>query len=200
MSNIRRKSNFIRVISIFGRLCSGPAQVREGVFSFFKDHFKKVGWTRLRIVDLYLKKISEEQSLLLEVDFLTTEVLAALRDCDGDKAPRPDGLNLLFIRANWEVIKDDFMSFLHEFHNDGSVVKHLNHTHVALIPKIRNLVSLKDYRPISLIGSLYKILAKLLANRLKLVMDVVIGPTQMAFVKDHQIMDSFVIAEEFIHS
>ncbi|KAI9153519.1 hypothetical protein LWI28_012562 [Acer negundo] len=54
-------------------------------------------------------------------------------------------------------------------------------------------------RPISLIGSMYKILAKVLANRLKLVMDSVIREFQMAFVKNRQILDSFVIAEEIIH-
>ena len=80
------------------------------------------------------------------------------------------------------------------------MVKKLNCTFLALIPNTRMPLTLKDYRPISLVGSLYKILAKVLANRLKKVMNTVISPTQMAFVKDWQIVDSFVIAEEVIHT
>ena len=87
-----------------------------------------------------------------------------------------------------------------EFYKDGLVVKHLNRTFLALVPKVRNLLSLKDYRPISLVGAAYKILTKVLANRLNQVMDMIISPFQMAFVKGRQIVDSFVIVEDVIHS
>ncbi|KAK2651415.1 hypothetical protein Ddye_011271 [Dipteronia dyeriana] len=58
---------------------------------------------------------------------------------------------------------------------------------------------MKDFQPISLVNSLYKILAKVLANRFKRVISSVIGDTQMTFVKDRQILDSFVVAEELSH-
>ncbi|KAK3199060.1 hypothetical protein Dsin_022475 [Dipteronia sinensis] len=136
----------------------------------------------------------------LEANFTVEEVWAALSECDGNKALGPDGFNLNFIKANWEFIKDDYMKFLSEFYNDGLVVSNLNCIFIALIPKTRMPESLGEYRPISLVGSLYKILAKILANRLKLVMNSVISLNQMAFVKDRQILDSFIIAEEVIHS
>ncbi|KAK3185009.1 hypothetical protein Dsin_032295 [Dipteronia sinensis] len=90
------------------------------------------------------------------------------------------------------------MRFIHGFHKDGSIVKDLNKTFIALISKCGNPESLKDFRPISLVGSMYKVLAKVLANRLKKVMNYVIGEAQMAFVEGCQILDSFVIAEELI--
>ncbi|KAK3200447.1 hypothetical protein Dsin_023862 [Dipteronia sinensis] len=94
VSNMRRKSNFIGEISISGRSCSGLAQVGEGIFKFFKDHFKNVGWTRPRIADVHLKKISEEESLFLEADFSITEVWPALRDCDDKKLGLFKGLSV----------------------------------------------------------------------------------------------------------
>ncbi|KAK2643784.1 hypothetical protein Ddye_018979 [Dipteronia dyeriana] len=54
--------------------------------------------------------------------------------------------------------------------------------------------------PISLVGSLYKVLAKVLANRFKTVLNSVISSSKMAFIKGHQIVDNFVITEEVIHS
>ncbi|KAK3231409.1 hypothetical protein Dsin_003290 [Dipteronia sinensis] len=111
-----------------------------------------------------------------------------LCECDGNKAPCSDGLNLNFIKANWEAIKGDFMAFICEFYEDGSMVKDLNCTFIALIPKKVKPNSIKDYRPISLVGSMYKIFAKVFANRLKKVMNSVIDPNKMAFVKDRQII------------
>ncbi|KAK2637505.1 hypothetical protein Ddye_032297 [Dipteronia dyeriana] len=115
-------------------------------------------------------------------------------------APRPDGLNLNFVKANWGVIKDNLMKFVQEFQKNGDIVKDLNKTFIALIPKSVHPETLKDFRPINLVSSMYKILAKVLANRLKTVMDSLVDESQMAFVKNLQILDSFVVAEEIIHS
>ena len=78
----------------------------------------------------------------LEVEFSVDEVWKALKDCDGNKAPGPDGLNINFIKANWELIKGDFMNFFHAFYQDGSVIKDFNCNFIALIPKIKSLISL----------------------------------------------------------
>ncbi|KAK2652395.1 hypothetical protein Ddye_012251 [Dipteronia dyeriana] len=91
------------------------------------------------------------------------------------------------------------MKFITEFHKESIIVKDLNRTFIALIPKKGKPETLKDFRPISLVGLMYKVLAKDLANRLKKVMNLIIGDTQMAFVQNHHIVDSFVIANEIIH-
>ncbi|KAK3200492.1 hypothetical protein Dsin_023907 [Dipteronia sinensis] len=91
--------------------------------------------------------------------------------------------------------KEDFMKFIEEFHRDGKIVKELNNTFIALIPKRAIPDSLSDYRPISLVGSMYKILAKVLANHLKKVIDTVIREEQMTFISNRQILYSFIIAE-----
>ncbi|KAK2638160.1 hypothetical protein Ddye_025955 [Dipteronia dyeriana] len=114
-------------------------------------------------------------------------------------SPGPDGFNLNFIKAHWGGIQDDIMNFIHEFHNGGSTVRELNRAFIVVIPKVVKPETLKDYRPICLVGALYKVLAKVLANKLRKIMDVVIGETQMAFVSNRQIANSFVIAEEFIN-
>ncbi|KAK3197898.1 hypothetical protein Dsin_021313 [Dipteronia sinensis] len=98
------------------------------------------------------------------------------------------------------LILEDFMRFIKEFHGDSSNIKDLNRTFIALIPKTGKPNSMKDFRPISLVGLMYKMLAKVLANRMKKVMESIIEDTQMAFVKTQQIMDSFIIANEINHS
>ena len=79
-------------------------------------------------------------------------------------------------------------------------MRSLNATFMVLIPKKGNVEDLKDYRPISLLGSLYKILAKVLANRLRCVIDKVVSPSQNAFVEERQILDVTLIANEVVVS
>ena len=111
------------------------------------------------------------------------EVKAEVWDCDSFKCPGPDGISFGFIKKNWDILRDDLMRFLHEFHRNGRLAKGINSTFIALIPKVDSPQWLNDFRPISLVGSLYKVLAKVLANRLRLVIGSVISGTQSAFIK-----------------
>ena len=80
-------------------------------------------------------------------------------------------------------MKEEVLGFFREFHDQCRFVKNLNATFLVLIPKKQTVEDFKDLRPISLVGGLYKILTKVLANRIKRVLDKVISKSQNAFVK-----------------
>ncbi|RVW20626.1 Transposon TX1 uncharacterized 149 kDa protein [Vitis vinifera] len=92
------------------------------------------------------------------------------------------------------------MGFFKDFHDQGKFVKSINASFMVLIPKKGGAEDLKDFRSISLVGSLYKLLAKVLANRLKKVMGKLVSKSQSAFVEGRQILDALLIANEAIHS
>ena len=92
------------------------------------------------------------------------------------------------------------MSFFREFHDHSKFVKSLNTTFLVLIPKKLGAEDLRDFRPISLVGSLYKWLAKVFANRLKKVVGKVVSKAQGTFVGGRQILDAVLIANEAINS
>ena len=80
-------------------------------------------------------------------------------------------------------MKIEIIGFFREFHERGRFVKSLSATFLVLVAKKGGAEDLKDSRPISLVGSLYKLLAKVLANRIKKVMRKVISESQNAFVE-----------------
>ena len=113
--------------------------------------------------------------------------------CGIDKAPGFDGYNFKFIRKMWEVIKDEIYDSVMEFFATGCSTRHLNVTWVTLISKVENPTSIEQYRPISMVGSLYKIISKILSFRLKDVMASLIDESQSAFVANRQILDGVLI-------
>jgi len=92
------------------------------------------------------------------------EVKQSVWDYDSYKSPGLYGISFGFIKEFWNLLKDDFIRFLSKFHRNGRLTKGLNATFNALIPKINSSQRLNDYRPISLVGCMYKVLAKILAN------------------------------------
>ncbi len=103
----------------------------------------------------------------------------------GDKAPGPDGYTMAFFQGCWATIKDDVMAIFYDFHTHGSLVRSVNATFLALIPKKPGAVECKDFCPISLVSGVYKMIAKVLANRLKVVLKKVVSDSQNAFVGGH---------------
>ncbi|GKA66196.1 RNA-directed DNA polymerase, eukaryota, reverse transcriptase zinc-binding domain protein [Tanacetum coccineum] len=126
------------------------------------------------------------------------EIHAAICDCGSEKSPGPDGLTFAFYKKFWDLIKSDVTAFVQEFFKTGIIPKGCNTSFIALIPKISNPMVVSDFRPISLIGAQYKIIAKVMANRLAQVIDSVISREQTAFIKHRQILDGPLMVMHFM--
>lgn len=113
--------------------------------------------------------------------------------CESSKASGYDGFNQGFIKKMWNLVGEDFVNMITYFFSKGWLPKVVNTTWVPLIPKIEGAVELKDFRPISTVGCIYKIIAKILALRLKKMMPFLIRETQSAFVMERQILDGALI-------
>ncbi|XP_071719048.1 uncharacterized protein [Rutidosis leptorrhynchoides] len=137
-------------------------------------------------------------SLFLESDFSREEIKLAVWDCRSDKAPGPDGFPFFFFKKYWDYLKEDVEAFVNNFMLISKLPNGSNSSFITLVPKVSNPVNVKDYRPISLIGAPYKIVAKILANRLSHVIDRIVSQEQTTFIRERKILDGPLMLSEII--
>ena len=137
------------------------------VVQFYKTLYKETEGCRPFVEDLEFDCIGDVERVGLERKFEREEILQVVRDLEGDKALGPDGFTMAFYHHCWIVVEKDILAVLEEFFQHCKFEKSLNATFIALIPKKNDASNIRDFRPISLVGSMYKILSKVLANRLE---------------------------------
>ena len=133
-------------------------------------------------------------------EFNADEIRVALFQIGPTKALRPDGINALFYQKFWHIMGDSVIAAVLDYLNSGVMVPEINHTNIVLIPKVKNLNKMTDFRPISLCNVMYKIIFKVLANRLNQVLPYIISSTQSAFVPSRLITNNVLMAYETLHA
>ncbi|KAK5834954.1 hypothetical protein PVK06_010634 [Gossypium arboreum] len=151
-------------------------------------------------MELDFRRLKESDAEKLEVPFSREEIREAVWSCDESKSPGSDGFNMCFFRRCWETVKEDLFRMMSDFYRTGKLESSINCSFIALIPKLDNPSEIFDFRPIFLVSSLYKIIAKILSRRIRMVISDLVSETQCAFIKGRQIFDGILIANEVIHS
>ncbi|CAN0837506.1 LINE-1 retrotransposable element ORF2 protein [Linum grandiflorum] len=122
----------------------------------------------------------------------------ALWAMPSDKAPGPDGYTAAFYKASWGVVRGDFVDAVLSFFEWGRLPSFVNSVILTLIPKKSNAVDMKDFRPISCCNLVYKVISKILAKRLSMVLPELISAGQSAFIKGRLISDNILAAHELL--
>ena len=131
--------------------------------------------------------------------FRVEDVKIALNQMHPTKAPGPDGMSPIFFQKYWDVIGSSVVNSVLQTLRTGVMPTGLNETFICLIPKVNCLQKIMEFRPISLCNVVYKLVSKVLANRLKKILPMVISESQSAFVPDRQITDNVLVAFETMH-
>jgi hypothetical protein len=161
-------------------------------------HFSRlIGTPSIRSKALNWNELGYTQHDLDDLDapFTEQEIEAVIKEMPSEKAPSPDGFIRLFYKQCWSIIKHDLVEAIMGFYNHRTAKLGLiNAANIVLLPKTSGASSLSDYRPISLINSVTKILA----NRLAPHMNSLVSNAQNAFIKKRCIHDNFIYAQRVI--
>ncbi|GJY32697.1 RNA-directed DNA polymerase, eukaryota [Tanacetum coccineum] len=199
MLNKNRSQLSIRGVMADGVWIENPDLVKDEFVQHFSSRFGKPTDIRASIDMNFPKVLSSVQKEELECDVSKEELKRAVWDCGMDKSPGPDGFTFGFFRKFWSTIENDVYEAVTYFFTNGDIPKGCNSSFIALIPKTPGANMVKDFRPISLIGCMYKIIAKILTNRLVGVIGDIVNEVQSAFIADRQILDGPFILNEVMH-
>ncbi|GMP97184.1 hypothetical protein CsSME_00045547 [Camellia sinensis var. sinensis] len=144
-------------------------------FKTIKDFFSGLFGTPIddhyngfdRIQSLVKSKISPDQSLLLASPVTDKEIKDTFWSLKANKAPGPDGFSAGFFKSSWDIVGREVTQAVRTFFESGRLLSEVNSTIIALIPKVPNPVKVGDFRPISCCNTIYKCIAKIMANRIK---------------------------------
>jgi len=194
----RTTKNDIMGLRINGVWCEEVPRVKCQVKEYFESRF---GVNLLSLVNLDgvgFKSILAADNALLCDNISEVEVLEAVSQCGSSKCPGPDGFNFAFVKNYWEVIGKDFVLAIRNFQSTGFISRGCNASFITLIAKKNSLSNLNEFRPISLVGCVYKILSKIMANRLKKILPSIIDVNQSAFLSGRGLLDNILVANETV--
>lgn len=162
-------------------------EVKKSAKEFFETTYIEPHGNRPLLEGVPFKELSLKERHSLTKSFNLKEVKEVIWFSASDRSAGPDEFNTTFFKGCWEVRKVDLLKFVNEFYTKGKTPRAVTSSFLDLIPKSGNPQRLEDFRPISLISSLYKILSKLLALRLKRVIPNLISRCQSDFPSQRHI-------------
>ncbi|GJV44608.1 hypothetical protein Tco_1429144 [Tanacetum coccineum] len=182
--NSKRSQVAIRGILHDGDWIVEPTKVKTEFLNHFSNQFLKPLSPRVNIDFQFSNRLKVEQVEELENSISYDEIKKSVWECGINKSLGPGGFTFEFFRKYWKIIGQDIVAAVTEFFSTSKFPPSCNSTFIALIPKIHDATIIKDFHQISLIGSIYKIIAKILVNRLSLVILDLINEVHTAFVRN----------------
>lgn len=196
-----RKNKISKLRKHDGSWCTSKAEMGKMATDFFSNLYTADTSVNPDVILQHVHGlISAEANENLCKDFTPEEISDALFQIGPLKAPEPDGFSARFFQRNWDVIKEDVVTAVQSFFENGLMPPGVNETSIVIIPKKDTPEELKDFRPISLCNVIYKVVSKCLVNRLRPMLQDIISPNQSAFVPGRMITDNALIAFECIHA
>lgn len=200
----RKKRNYVKgLFDSCGVWCDEVDNLERIFTDYFSSIFTSTNPSDMQLNDVLCcvdPVVSEECNQWLLRPFTKEEIYDALSQMHPSKAPGPDGMHAIFYQKFWHIIGDDITDFVSSILHGSRSPSCVNHTNIALIPKVKTPVHAAEFRPIALCNVLYKLVSKTLVIRLKKFLPNLVSENQSAFVPGRLITDNALIAMEVFHS
>ena len=167
-SQRRRRNRIEGLQNANGEWQENQEDVESIILEYFKGIFKSDQPSNFKAsLNAINHRVSPEMNESLTVEFKAEEVWRALKQMHPTKALGPDGMSPIFFQQYWDIVGSEVISCVLNTLNSGVMPCGINEMYICLIPKVKSPQKIMEYRPISLCNVIYKIISKVLANRLK---------------------------------
>lgn len=179
-----------------GSLSEDTQVIKNQTVLYFSDLFSGEDQGRDFQPAIPFKKVLNDKGRnFLDKNISFEELENVVLHGDPDKAPRPDGYTFAFFQKSLDIIKEDVWEAISFFNSGGSIIKEINHSFITLVPKSKSASALNEFRPIAYCNVIYKIISKILTNRLQLIIPSIVSQNQTAFIKGRQITNNILSHE-----
>lgn len=203
-SSRREKNSIWKIKDGKGDLLYSQQDISSEAVRYFGNQYKRSGECRIQDIlwgiDLFPQMFVDEQNDCLFQPITEEELLETMKSFKKDKCPGPDGWTIEFFIHFFDLIKQDLLRMVEGSRISGSIHQITSSTHIALIPKKREAKSFQHYKPISLCNISYKIISKIIAERIKETLSKHLTKDQHAFLKGRNILDAVANTQESLFS
>lgn len=174
--------------------------LQDHICQFFANLYKSSYQSNIGFVSLSSYPIIKEDRLYLEGDISLEETKRAFFSMNNYKSPGPDGYRPHFFKSQWYFLGNSIHYLVRDCFNNPGKIKDVNHTLITLIPKCEDPSKVIHLRHIALCNVSYKIISKVVSQRLKMILPYVVSQNQSSFISGRSTVDNILVMQEAIHS
>ena len=190
-----RKNWIVGLQDLNGVWQEDKEEIERTILGYFENIYKSDQPTNFEAsLSSITTQVSPSMNEELLANFKTEEVWCDLKQMPPTKAPEP-----IFFKHYWNIVRPKVVNCVLSSLNSGRMPCRLNETYICLIPNVRPTQKITKFKLISLCNVVYKLISKILANRLKRVLAIVIDKSQSAFGPSRLITNNMLVAFETMH-
>ncbi|XP_019416122.1 PREDICTED: uncharacterized protein LOC109327431 [Lupinus angustifolius] len=201
LAKIRHSSKYMATLRQGENILIDQTDIANHALSYFTDLYATINDTCQNglIQSVIPLLVSNDQNSMLTMIPSSDEIKSVVFGLNGDGAPSPGGFGGCFYQEFWDIVGNDVCCSITQFFMPGWILPNLNSNLIVLIPKFSGADKSEDFRPIALANFQFKVITKVLADRLAAIAPLIVSNQQRGFIKDRQIHDCICIASEAIN-
>ncbi|KAK1259073.1 hypothetical protein QJS04_geneDACA023247 [Acorus gramineus] len=180
-----------------GSYLSNLEEIKEHIVHYYTDFLNRGSGTCIPPLQAYGTLSVEDNSHLLS-PVMAEEIRKSIFSLKSLSYLVPDGFPVRFFQLFWSTVKNDLVEAIQSFFLSENILRQVSNSFIALIPKSLDAETIDNYCPISLCNTLYKIITKVMALRLRSLLPQLVSDHQVAFIKGRSIHHNILLAHELI--